>query len=86
MSEAHRPIIRIFCGLRVRSPEASNAPELPASDKGNAVGLARSNSRPFDDPQATLGDQLRFHDSASIVARLFAEAHTTLAAIKARRL
>jgi hypothetical protein len=85
MSEANRPIIRIFCGLRVRSPEASNAPELPASDKGDAIGLARSNSRPFD-PQATLGDLLRFHDSASIVARLFAEAHTALAAIKARRL
>jgi hypothetical protein len=33
--------------------------------------------------EATLGDLLRFPDSASIVVRLFAEAHTALAAIKA---
>lgn len=32
-----------------------------------------------------LGDLLRFPDSASIVVRLFAEAHTALAQIKARR-
>ena len=36
--EAHRPIIRIFCGLRVRGPGASNATELPASDKETLSG------------------------------------------------
>ena len=45
--EAHRPIIRIFCGLRVRGPGASIAPELPASDKETLSGWRDLNSRPL---------------------------------------
>jgi hypothetical protein len=65
--EAHRPIIRIFCGLRVRSPGASNAPELPASDTETLSGWRDLISRPFD-PQTSAACPRTSPDVQLIVA------------------
>jgi hypothetical protein len=53
--------------------------ELVETDEHPTVVIVRWPNKP------TVLHPRRFPDSASIVVRLFAEAHTTLAQIKARR-
>ena len=61
------------------TPSNAVVVELVEADETPAAVIIRWPAKP------TVLHPRRFPDTATVIARLFAEAHTTLAAIKARR-